>query len=64
MAVKTATDPKDLSTATETSKHGCCGGEAGEESRTDKSKHVDHDRRESAVPSKAVKSSCCCGTRN
>ena len=64
MTVKTATDPKDPSTATEAPNHGCCGDEARAESRTDKSKHVNHDHHESAVQSIAVKSSCCCGTKD
>lgn len=63
MTVKTTTDPKRPSTA-RTPDHGCCGGETAVESQTDTSNRVDHEHHTRAVPSKAAKSSCCCGTKD
>lgn len=64
MAVKITADPKVPTSAAQTTTHGCCGGEAAPESKTDSAIATDHDHREHTVSSEAAESSCCCGTKS
>jgi hypothetical protein len=57
MNVNSTMDSKDQIATDNTSKHGCCGGEAAAEAANDASKRVD---REHADAPKVAKSSCCC----
>ncbi len=42
--------------------HGCCGGKASSEARTDASKCDNREHHADARPAEAKSSSCCCGT--